>query len=182
MIFLFAWPAETFLPILLIVGLSFTVWGLALPVGEALALTGMRRFGLDYGRMRVGGSVAFIVTNLGAGALLTLLHAEAIFWLVFAALAISALVAFGLPVTPPAIRALDDTVRPPRPALWPVLREPGVPDADPGRRADPVEPRHALQLRQPVLARPRLRRRRDRRLLGDRASPARSCCSIGRGR
>ena len=56
-IFLFAWPAESFLPILLIVGLSFTVWRLALPVGEALALTGMRRFGLDYGRMRIGGSV-----------------------------------------------------------------------------------------------------------------------------
>ncbi len=84
----------------------------------------MRRFGLDYGRMRIGGSFAFIVTNLGAGALLSLLHADAIFWLVFAALAISAVVAFGLPVTPPAIRALDDTARPPKPALWPVLREP----------------------------------------------------------
>ena len=124
MIFVFAWPAETFLPILIFVGLSFTVWGLALPVGEALALTGMRRFGLDYGRMRIGGSFAFIVTNLGAGALITLLHAEAIFWLVFAALAMSAIVAFGLPVTPPAIRALDETARPPRPGLLTVLREP----------------------------------------------------------
>jgi PPP family 3-phenylpropionic acid transporter len=84
----------------------------------------MRRFGLDYGRMRLGGSVAFIVTNLSAGALLTLLHAEAIFWLIFGALALSVVVAFGLPVTPPAIRALDDTARPPRPKLGPVLREP----------------------------------------------------------
>jgi PPP family 3-phenylpropionic acid transporter len=123
-LFLFAWPAESFVPILIVVGLSFTLWQLALPVGEALALTGMRRFGLDYGKMRVGGSVAFIVTNLGAGALLTLLHAEAIFWLVFAALAISTLVSFGLPVTPPAIRALDDTTKPQRPKLGPVLREP----------------------------------------------------------
>ncbi len=123
-IFVFAWPAESFLPILLIVGLSFTVWGLALPVAEALALTGMRRFGLDYGRMRLGGSFAFIVTNLGVGALITFLHAEAIFWLVFAALAISAVVAFGLPVTPTTIRALDDTDRRPKPALSAVLREP----------------------------------------------------------
>lgn len=124
LIFLLAWPATSFPPILVIVGLSFTVWQLALPVGEALALTGMRRFGLDYGKMRVGGSVAFIVTNLGAGAVLTLLHAEAIFWLVFAALAISTLVSFGLPVTPPAIRALDDTTKPQKPKLGPVLREP----------------------------------------------------------
>ena len=123
-IFVFAWPAQSFLPILVVVALSFTVWGLALPVGEALALTGMRRVGLDYGRMRIGGSVSFIVTNLSAGALLALLQAEAIFWLVFAALAISAVVAFLLPVTPAAIRALDDTVRPPRPRLGPVLREP----------------------------------------------------------
>jgi PPP family 3-phenylpropionic acid transporter len=123
-IFLFAWPAHSFLPILVVVGLSFTVWGLALPVGEALALTGMRRFGLDYGRMRIGGSFSFIVTNLGAGALLAILHAEAIFWLVFGSLVLSAAVAFLLPVTPPAIRALDDTARPPRPRLGPVLREP----------------------------------------------------------
>jgi PPP family 3-phenylpropionic acid transporter len=123
-VFLFAWPAETFLPILVAVAISFTVWSLALPIGEALALTGMRRFGLDYGRMRIGGSVAFIVTNLGAGALLAILHAEAIFWLVFGSLAISAIVAFLLPVTPPAIRALDDSARPPRPRLGPVLREP----------------------------------------------------------
>jgi PPP family 3-phenylpropionic acid transporter len=123
-IFLLAWPAEGYVPILLITGLSFTVWGLALPVAEALALTGMRRFGLDYGRMRLGGSLAFIVANLGSGALMTLLQPEAIFWLIFAALALSAAVSLGLPVTPRAVRVLDDRTRPPRPAIGPVLRNP----------------------------------------------------------
>ena len=123
-IFLFAWPADGFWPLLIVVALSFTVWGLALPVGEALALTGLRRYGLDYGRMRIGGSVSFIVVNLGAGAVIALLHADAIFWMMFVALAISAVVAFGLPVTPPAVRALDDRGRPTRPPLLPVLREP----------------------------------------------------------
>ena len=123
-VFLLAWPLEGFWPLLVIVAVSFTVWGLALPVGEALALTGMRRFGLDYGRMRIGGSVSFIIVNLGAGAVIALLHAEAIFWMMFAALAVSALVSFGLPVTPPAVRALDDRGRPSRPPLLPVLREP----------------------------------------------------------
>lgn len=123
-IFLFAWPMDSFVPLLVVAALSFTTWGLALPVGEALALTGMRRFGLDYGRMRIGGSVSYIVTNLGAGALLALLHADAIFWLMFGALVATAAVAFTLPVTPAAVRALDDRARPERPPLWSALREP----------------------------------------------------------
>jgi PPP family 3-phenylpropionic acid transporter len=123
-IFLLAWPADGFWPLMIVVALSFTTWGLALPVGEALALTGMRRFGLDYGRMRIGGSVSFILVNLGAGAVIAVLHDDAIFWMMFVALAISAVVAFGLPVTPPAVRALDDRGRPTRPPLLPVLREP----------------------------------------------------------
>src|SRR6185295_7591486 len=69
-IFLLAWRAEGYLPLLLITGASFTLWALALPVAEALALTGVRRFGVDYGRMRLGGSVAFSITNVGSGALL----------------------------------------------------------------------------------------------------------------
>ncbi|MBN9022699.1 MAG: MFS transporter [Rhizobiales bacterium] len=107
-IFLFAWWAQSFTALLVIVALSFTTWGLALPVGEALALTGMRRFGLDYGRMRIGGSVSFIVANLGAGAILSILHAAAIFWMLWAALLITVMTAFFLPVTPPTVRALDD--------------------------------------------------------------------------
>jgi PPP family 3-phenylpropionic acid transporter len=74
--------------------------------------------------MRIGGSFAFICANLGAGALLTLLHAEAIFWLIAGALSISAIVAFGLPVTPPAVRALDDSVRPPKSSALKLLLKP----------------------------------------------------------
>jgi MFS transporter, PPP family, 3-phenylpropionic acid transporter len=112
LVFLLAWRAQGYWPILLITGASFTLWALALPVAEALALTGVRRFGLDYGRMRLGGSVAFIVTNLGSGALLSFLDVGAIFWFVLATLISSTAVAFALPVTPPAVRALDDRTRP----------------------------------------------------------------------
>src|SRR5258708_6553991 len=73
LIFLFAWQAHGYWPLLLITGASFTLWALALPVAEALALTGVRRFGIDYGRMRMGGSIAFIITNLTSGALLSVL-------------------------------------------------------------------------------------------------------------
>jgi PPP family 3-phenylpropionic acid transporter len=114
-IFLFARQAQGYVPLLLITGATFTLWALALPVGEALALTGVRRFGLDYGRMRLGGSVAFIVTNLGGGALLSFLDVGAIYWFMLATLFVATAVAFALPVTPPAVRALDDQTRPPRP-------------------------------------------------------------------
>lgn len=113
-VFLFAWPATGFWPLLVTTGLAFTIWGLALPPAEALALTGVRRFGLDYGRMRMGGSVSFIAANLAAGALLGWFQAEAIYFVILFAMATSVIVSFILPVTPPALRALDDAVRPDR--------------------------------------------------------------------
>jgi PPP family 3-phenylpropionic acid transporter len=124
-IFLFAWPAATYWPILVTTCAAFTIWGLALPVVEALALTGVRRYGLDYGRMRLGGSLSYILANLGAGAFLSVFHADSIFWLIAVALALSALVSFGLPVTPPAVRSADDASRPaPRPFRF-LLSHPG---------------------------------------------------------
>ena len=44
---------------------------LAIPVSDAIALSGVRRLGLRYGSMRLWGSVAFIVANLAAGYALT---------------------------------------------------------------------------------------------------------------
>ena len=111
-IFLLAYPAMGFWPLLITTGVPFMIWGLALPPAEALALTGVRRYGLDYGRMRMGGSVAFIVANLGSGALLGIFQTDAIFFFILFALASSALVSFVLPVTPPAVRALDDAAKP----------------------------------------------------------------------
>jgi PPP family 3-phenylpropionic acid transporter len=125
LIFLFAWPATGFWSLLFSTGIAFILLGLALPSAEALALTGVRRFNLDYGRMRLSGSVAFIVANLGSGALLGFLHPEAIFWLLLAALISSAAVAFFLPVTPPQVRALDDAQKPDTRPAWRVLGNPG---------------------------------------------------------
>lgn len=112
LVFALAYGADGFLPILITTGLALVLWGLALPPAEALALTGVRRYGLDYGRMRLGGSVSFIVANLGSGAILSLLHPEAIFFLMLATLVSSVAVAFILPVTPKEVRALDDATRP----------------------------------------------------------------------
>ncbi|MBN8994668.1 MAG: MFS transporter [Rhizobiales bacterium] len=124
-VFLLAWPLRGYWPLLLITAASFTLWGLALPVGEALALTGVRRFGLDYGRMRIGGSVAYIIANLGSGALLGIFHVEALFWFLIVAMGSSALVSATLPVTPKEVRALDDASRPPPPRAREILGHPG---------------------------------------------------------
>jgi PPP family 3-phenylpropionic acid transporter len=124
-VFLLAWRAAGYWPILIVTSAAFTLWALALPVAEALALTGVRRFGLDYGRMRLGGSVAFIVTNLGSGALLSFLDVGAVFWFMAVALTCSAGVAFAMPVTPSAVRALDDRTRPGLPHPRRLLAHPG---------------------------------------------------------
>ena len=46
---------------------------LAIPLGDAIGLTGVRRLGIDYGAVRLWGSVAFMVVTVAAG--------EAVAWL-----------------------------------------------------------------------------------------------------
>jgi len=75
--------------------------------------------------MRVSGSIAFIVANVGSGALLSLLYPEAIFWIIAGTLFFSAVVATTLPVTPPELRKLDDATRPESRPTWRILSQPG---------------------------------------------------------
>jgi PPP family 3-phenylpropionic acid transporter len=122
--FLFAWPATSYWPLLLITGSAMVLFQVALPVGEALALTGVRQFGLDYGRMRFTGSLGFIVTNLAAGAIVGSVDSEAIYWLMVAGLAAGAAVSLSLPVTPRKVRAIDDAERPEARSARSVLANP----------------------------------------------------------
>ncbi|WP_062117062.1 MFS transporter [Aureimonas sp. AU40] len=46
------------------------VWCPAIPLSDAIALSGVRRLGSDYGRSRLWGSIAFIAANVAGGALL----------------------------------------------------------------------------------------------------------------
>ena len=47
------------------------VWTPHAPLTDSLALSGVRRFGSDYSRMRIWGSISFLAANLAGGALLT---------------------------------------------------------------------------------------------------------------
>jgi PPP family 3-phenylpropionic acid transporter len=121
---LFGWLATGYWSILLTIGVAVIFWSLSVPPGEALALTGVRRFGLDYGRMRFSGSVAFIAANLGAGAIVSLSVPGVIYWLMAIGLLVAASSSLTLPVTPAPLRALDDAERPDKRPARQVLGNP----------------------------------------------------------
>lgn len=112
-IWLFVDLPSAFVPILILTVAAQTFWSLAMPAADALTLTGVRQFGIDYGHVRLFGSAAFIVANLLSGAALNFLWDDsAIYWMVLGLMCVSIVVSIQLPVTPKAIRALDDLERP----------------------------------------------------------------------
>ena len=58
---------HSFWPIALVFGAQGAVYAPFVPVTEALLITGVRRWGFDYGLMRLWGSIAFIVATLVGG-------------------------------------------------------------------------------------------------------------------
>ncbi len=104
---------------LLIVLLNFQITA-QMPIGETLALDQARGDVARYGRIRLWGSVGFVVTVLIGGPLLDWLGIEAFPWLVVAALALLAGVALRLPEVSVA-RAARNAV-----PLGTRMREPAV--------------------------------------------------------
>ena len=54
------------------------------PLGDSLTLMNARRIGVDYGRVRLWGSVSFIVTVFLAGVMLETAPTDAILWSIMA--------------------------------------------------------------------------------------------------
>lgn len=59
--------ADTFPAILVIATLFALCWTTVMPLTETLAMAGVRAAGLDYGRMRLWGSLAFVAASTGGG-------------------------------------------------------------------------------------------------------------------
>lgn len=59
--------AQSFWPVLIIYALQSAVYSPYVPIVEAIALSGVRRWGFDYAHMRVWGSVAFIAATMLGG-------------------------------------------------------------------------------------------------------------------
>jgi PPP family 3-phenylpropionic acid transporter len=96
------------------------VWTPMVPLTDAYALRGVARYGLDYGPLRLWGSVAFILGALACGFLVDIIAARHLIWIIAAMAALGAVIGLGLqPLAPPtAVPAAFDRAN----AL---LRDPG---------------------------------------------------------
>ncbi|MFZ1415440.1 MAG: MFS transporter [Defluviicoccus sp.] len=86
-----------FWPILLISVLFNALWPPVMSLTESLTIMAVQRTGLDYGRMRLWGSLSFIVVALLSGQVLVWLPPSAVLWLSLACVAATAAACFFLP-------------------------------------------------------------------------------------
>jgi PPP family 3-phenylpropionic acid transporter len=72
------------------------MWTPMVPLIDAYALRGVRQYGLKYGPLRLWGSAAFIVGALTCGALIDVIAARNLIWIIAGVAALGALVSLGL--------------------------------------------------------------------------------------
>jgi PPP family 3-phenylpropionic acid transporter len=84
-------------PIILLTAMMMLTTSSMMPLTETLAMRAVRAKGLDYGRMRLWGSISFIVATLIGGASIERWSGSAVIWLIIAAVALTALAAHALP-------------------------------------------------------------------------------------
>lgn len=84
--------------VLLTVGLLFGgAWAPILPLGDSIALAQCRKHGIDFGRVRLWGSIAFIATASFGGWLLQGRTSETVYWLLIGGLSLQFLASTLLP-------------------------------------------------------------------------------------
>lgn len=105
--------SESFWAILIVSMAAALFWTSIMPLTEAVAMDGVRRAGLDYGRMRLWGSLTFIAASFGGGVALQQWGAPSALWMMIAATACVVLGAHFLPR--PSTKGLSRTAAgPPR--------------------------------------------------------------------
>src|ERR1700693_3852293 len=123
--------AAGFVPILLAVALASVATAPALPLADAYALKGLGLRGRAYGPVRLWGSVAFVVANLGAGLVVDRIAPIHIIWLLVAALVMVAAVSLALRPLASEISATEEFGVPDRklllsPGFWAVTAAGGL--------------------------------------------------------
>ena len=96
--------ADGFMAIIVINCLFFVVWSPAMPLQESLTMQSASRFGFDYGRIRLWGSITFIISAVGIGQLLKGGPNDLIYWTIALTIALTGISALFLPDirTPPS--------------------------------------------------------------------------------
>ncbi|MCF6200030.1 MAG: 3-phenylpropionate MFS transporter [Hyphomicrobiaceae bacterium] len=106
-------PTQGFWP-LLFIAISFGIfWTSIMPLTEAIAMTQVREQGLDYGRIRLWGSLSFIAATLVAGLFVDLWGEASILYMMLAAMATTILAAYALPFEIRKKQLADTTPLPP---------------------------------------------------------------------
>jgi MFS transporter, PPP family, 3-phenylpropionic acid transporter len=72
------------------------VWTPLVPLTDAYALRGVARYGLNYGPLRLWGSVAFILGALACGLLVDIIAARQLIWIIAAMAGLGAVIGLGL--------------------------------------------------------------------------------------
>ncbi|MGE5503849.1 MAG: 3-phenylpropionate MFS transporter [Actinomycetota bacterium] len=108
-------PAHGLLPIMVVTMVAVGFFAGILPVGDTLAMMAVANHRLDYGRVRLWGSLAFIVAATSVGRLLVGQPPSVLLWLVFGLLVMTTAVALALPDQ--RIPAADRTAQPVMPLL-----------------------------------------------------------------
>jgi PPP family 3-phenylpropionic acid transporter len=85
-----------------------------MPLVEAIAVKGVRVHSLDYGRMRLWGSLSFVVVGLIVGALIDRSGSEAALWVMLAGTVLTVAAAHALPHAPPMVREAESATDPAR--------------------------------------------------------------------
>jgi len=86
--FALLWLSGGFWPMLLATLLLAANWTTLMPLTETVAVSGIRSEGLDYGRVRLWGSISFIVASLGSGVVIYRLGPQSVLPLLLAATAL----------------------------------------------------------------------------------------------
>ena len=93
-----------FWPIVAVMGVYAVFTSSILPLVEATAMEAVERVGVDYGRVRLWGSVGFIAAALGMGRVLDLAPSVTVLWAILAFLAFNLWSVFHLPEGHPSRR------------------------------------------------------------------------------
>lgn len=88
---------DAFWPIILVSLLFFSLWPPVMSLGESLTLMAARDGGFEYGRVRLWGSLSYIAAALAAGTVLARVPADAVYWMIVAGVAVTALSCLAIP-------------------------------------------------------------------------------------
>lgn len=105
--FLALLPAEGYWAILAVTLLLSVATTSIMPLTETIAMSGVRRHGLDYGRMRLWGSITFIVASFIAGFAVERVGWPVVLWLLIAGAAATVAAAYLLPIGNDAPQSSD---------------------------------------------------------------------------